>query len=107
LHGRLLCWKQALGDRATLRSFTAAESAAAHSHIGASVLMNRVVMDWMAETLNLSQATHRTLSTNSSHRVVPHTHDALVNDKTAAETSTQAIRDVVHAVPSDAPLEES
>jgi hypothetical protein len=49
----------ALGDRATLRSFTAAESAAAHSHIGASVLMNRVVMDWMAETLNLSQATHR------------------------------------------------
>jgi hypothetical protein len=32
---------------------------------------------------------------------------ALVNDKTAAETSSQAIRDVVHAVPSDAPLEES
>jgi hypothetical protein len=35
------------------------------------------------------------------------THDALVNDKTAAETSTQAIRDVVHAVRSDAPLEKS
>lgn len=48
-----------------------------------------------------------TLSTNSSHRVVPHTHDALVNDKTAAETSSQAIRDVVHAVRSDAPLEKS
>jgi pimeloyl-ACP methyl ester carboxylesterase len=48
-----------------------------------------------------------TLSTNSSHRVVPHTHDALVNDETAAETSSQAIRDVVHAVRSDEPLEKS
>jgi hypothetical protein len=47
------------------------------------------------------------LTTNSSHRVVPYTHDALVNDKTAAETSSQAIRDVVHAVRSDAPLEKS
>jgi pimeloyl-ACP methyl ester carboxylesterase len=46
----------ALGDRATLRSFTAAESAAAHSHIGAFVLMNGVVMDWMAETLNATPA---------------------------------------------------
>jgi hypothetical protein len=48
-----------------------------------------------------------TLSTNSSHCVVPHTHDALVNDKTAAGTSSQAIRDVVHAVRPDAPLEKS
>jgi hypothetical protein len=48
-----------------------------------------------------------TLSTNSSHSVVPLTHDALVNDKTAAETSSQAIRDVIHAVRSDAPLEKS
>jgi hypothetical protein len=48
-----------------------------------------------------------TLSTNSSHRVVPHRHDALVNDTTAAETSSQAIRDVVQAVRSDAPLEQS
>ena len=39
-----------------------------------------------------------TLSTNSSHRVVPYTHDALVTDQTAAQTSIQAIRDVVHAV---------
>ena len=39
-----------------------------------------------------------TLSTNSSHRVVPYTHDALVTDQTAAETSSRAIRDVVHAV---------
>jgi pimeloyl-ACP methyl ester carboxylesterase len=37
------------------------------------------------------------LSTNSSHRLVPYTHDALVTDRTAAEASTQAIRDVVHA----------
>jgi len=39
-----------------------------------------------------------TLSTNSSHRVVPYTHGALVTDQTAAQTSIQAIRDVVHAV---------
>ena len=48
-----------------------------------------------------------TLSTNSSHRVVPYTHAALVTDATAAETSRQAIRDVVQAVRSDTPLEES
>jgi dienelactone hydrolase len=41
----------ALGDRATLRSFTAEESAGAHSHPGASVLMNGVVFDWLAEAL--------------------------------------------------------
>ena len=39
-----------------------------------------------------------TLSTNSSHRVVPYTHEALVTDHTAACTSIQAILDVVHAV---------
>ena len=36
-----------------------------------------------------------TLSTNSSHRVVPYTHDALITDQTAAQTSSQAIRDVM------------
>jgi dienelactone hydrolase len=46
----------ALGDRSTLRTFTAAESAAAHSHIGAFVLMNGVVMDWMAETLDVADS---------------------------------------------------
>jgi pimeloyl-ACP methyl ester carboxylesterase len=39
-----------------------------------------------------------TLSTNSSHRVVPYTHDALVTDQTAAQGSIGAIRDVVQAV---------
>lgn len=39
-----------------------------------------------------------TLSTNSSHRVVPYTHDALITDETAARISSQAIRDVVQAV---------
>ena len=39
----------ALGDRATFRSFTAEESAAAHADVGASVLMNGVVFDWPAE----------------------------------------------------------
>jgi len=47
-----------------------------------------------------------TLSTNSSHRVVPYTHNAPVTDRTAAQTSIQAIRDVVHAVRSNAPLDK-
>jgi pimeloyl-ACP methyl ester carboxylesterase len=48
-----------------------------------------------------------TLSTNSSHRVVPYTHNALVMDRTAAQTSIHAIRDVVHAVRSHAHLDTS
>ena len=36
-------------------------------------------------------------STNSSHRVVPHTHDVIIDDQTGAQTSSRAIRDVVHA----------
>jgi pimeloyl-ACP methyl ester carboxylesterase len=47
------------------------------------------------------------LSTNSSHRVVPFTHIALVTDQAAAQTSIQAIRDVVHAVRSTAALDAS
>ena len=47
-----------------------------------------------------------TLSTDSSHRVVPYTHDALITDQTAAQTSSQAIRDVVHAVRSGTPIEK-
>ena len=39
-----------------------------------------------------------TLSTNSSQRVVSYTHNALVTDRTAAQASIHAIRDVVHAV---------
>jgi len=45
-----------------------------------------------------------TLSTNSSHRVVPYAHDALVTDQTAAQTSIGAVRDVVHAVRFNVPL---
>jgi hypothetical protein len=44
------------------------------------------------------QARMATLSKNSSHRVVPYTHDALVTDRSAAAVSVQAIRDVVRAV---------
>ncbi len=43
-----------LGDRATLRSFTAGESAEAHSHLGAWVLMNGVVFDWLTGTFRAS-----------------------------------------------------
>jgi pimeloyl-ACP methyl ester carboxylesterase len=53
------------------------------------------------------QKTLATLSTNSSHRVVPYTHDALVTDRTAAQASSQAIRDVVHAVRSSTPVDKS
>jgi dienelactone hydrolase len=45
----------ALGDLATLRSFTAEESAGAHSHPGASVLMNGVVFDWLTQTLGADE----------------------------------------------------
>jgi pimeloyl-ACP methyl ester carboxylesterase len=48
-----------------------------------------------------------TLSTNSSHRVVPYEHNALVTDPTAAQTSILAIRDVVQAVRSNARLDKS
>jgi pimeloyl-ACP methyl ester carboxylesterase len=48
-----------------------------------------------------------TLSRNSSHRVVPYTHDAIITDQAAAQTSSQAIRDVVHAVRSGASLKNS
>lgn len=47
------------------------------------------------------------LSTNSSHRLVPHTHDALVTDQSAARTSIHAIDDVVQAVRSHATLDQS
>jgi pimeloyl-ACP methyl ester carboxylesterase len=48
-----------------------------------------------------------TLSTNSSHRVVPYTHDALVTDRTAAQASIHAVGDVVQAVRSNAALDKS
>lgn len=51
------------------------------------------------------QDTMAALSTNSSHRVVPYSHNALVTDQTAAQISIQAIRDVVQAVRLRAPLQ--
>ena len=48
-----------------------------------------------------------TLSTNSSHRVTPYTHDALITEPTAAQASIDAIRDVVHAVRFTVPLKKS
>jgi alpha-beta hydrolase superfamily lysophospholipase len=45
-----------LGNRGTLRSFTAEESAGSHSHPGASMLMNGIVFDWLSQTLNTRQA---------------------------------------------------
>ncbi len=47
------------------------------------------------------------LSTNSLHQVVPFEHAELITNEVAARTSSQAIRDVVHAVRFAAPLEKS
>jgi pimeloyl-ACP methyl ester carboxylesterase len=47
-----------------------------------------------------------TLSTNSSHRVVPYTHDGLITDQSAAVMSVAAIRDVVTAVRFAIPLKK-
>lgn len=47
------------------------------------------------------------LSTNSRHQVVSYEHAEIVLDETAAQTSSQAIRDVVSAVRSAAPLAKS
>ena len=58
----------ALGDRATLRSFTAAESAAHHPHIGAFVLMNGGVLDWCTEVLNAPQASLRADGNRARHQ---------------------------------------
>jgi pimeloyl-ACP methyl ester carboxylesterase len=44
------------------------------------------------------------LSTNSSHRVVPFTHDELVSSEPGAQVSSKAIRDVVQAVRSGVSL---
>ena len=60
-------------------------------------------VDAMAGWLPL-QDEMATLSTNSSHRLVPYTHDALVTDQDASHTSIEAIRDVVHAVRFAVPL---
>lgn len=49
----------ALGDLATLRSFTAEESAGAHSHPGASVLMNGVVFDWLTQRFGAEEVETR------------------------------------------------
>jgi dienelactone hydrolase len=47
---------EALGNKGTLRSFTAEESAGSHSHPGASRLMNGVVFDWLDDALNQTQS---------------------------------------------------
>jgi pimeloyl-ACP methyl ester carboxylesterase len=45
-----------------------------------------------------------TLSTNSSHRVLQYSHDSLVTDRTAAQSSSEAVRDVIDAVRSSSRL---
>ncbi len=50
------------------------------------------------------QARMAALSANSSHRIVPYTHEALLSDRSASQASIQAICDVVRAVRSAVPL---
>ncbi len=60
----------------------------------------------MAGWLPLQDAMAK-LSTNSRHEVVPFEHAELVTDAVAAQSSSQAICDVVHAVRFAAPLKKS
>ena len=64
------------------------------------------IRDALAGWLRLQDRIAR-LSTNSTHRLVSYTHDAVVTDRTAAEASAQTIRDVVHAVRSATALKTS
>ncbi len=43
----------ALGPRATYREMTSADASGEHCHVGAGDVMNRVVMDWLEETLGV------------------------------------------------------
>ena len=49
----------ALGELGELRTFTAEESAGAHSHPGASLIMNGIVYDWLADALAPEPAADR------------------------------------------------
>ena len=60
-----------------------------------------------ANSPDLLQDRMATLSTNSSHRVVPYTHVALVTEYNAAQASSRAICDVVHSVRFTIPLKKS
>jgi dienelactone hydrolase len=55
----------ALGAQATHRRLTSADAAGEHCHVGASDLMNRVVMDWLEETLGLGQTVPMTAKANN------------------------------------------
>jgi pimeloyl-ACP methyl ester carboxylesterase len=86
---------------------TSLEQARSFQNIGdRPLVVVTATRDALAGWLPLQDRLAR-LSTNSSHRRVPYTHDALVTDRTAAEASTQAIRDVVHAARSATPLKKS
>ena len=61
--------------------------------------------DAMAGWLPLQDAMAK-LSTHSRHQIVPYEHAQLITDEVAALMSTQAIRDVVHAVRFTARLEK-
>ena len=58
----------ALGDRVTLRSFTAAESAAYHCISELFSLMNGAVLDWCTEVLNAPQASLRGDGNRARHQ---------------------------------------
>jgi dienelactone hydrolase len=44
---------EALGEQATYRRLTAADAAGEHCHVGASDVVNRVVMDWLEDILSI------------------------------------------------------
>jgi pimeloyl-ACP methyl ester carboxylesterase len=86
---------------------TSLQQARSFQSIGGRPLMVvTAAVDAMAGWLPL-QEEMATLSTNSSHRVVPFTHDGLVSSEAGAQVSSEAIRDVVRAVRSGVSLKKS
>jgi pimeloyl-ACP methyl ester carboxylesterase len=45
--------KEAIGENATLVKLTADDAAAEHCHVGASVLMNQILFDWLGQVFGL------------------------------------------------------
>jgi len=80
-----------------------AEARSARSFGNLPLVVLTAARDAMAGWLPL-QDSLAALSSNSSHRVVPFTHNGLVVDPAAARVSSQSIRDVVHAARSGSRL---
>ena len=96
LHHASARWYRSLRDEFAELPATLAQARSFQDLGDRPLVVVTATRDALAGWLPLQDRMAR-LSTNSSHRLVPYTHDALVTDRTAAAASTQAIRDVVRA----------